>query len=58
MDYHRWAAEIARLSLQHANLTAWVIDDFYANHELFTPAYLCEMQAQSKRINPRLVFCP
>lgn len=58
LEYHRWAEEIARLSLEHPNLTAWVIDDFYANHELFTPAYLREMQARSKRINPRLAFLP
>jgi hypothetical protein len=58
LDYHRWAEEIARLSLQHTNLTAWVIDDFYANHELFTPAYLREMQARAKHINPRLAFLP
>ena len=58
LDYHRWAEEIARLSLQHPNLTAWVIDDFYANHGLFTPAYLREMQARAKRINPRLAFLP
>jgi hypothetical protein len=58
LDYHRWAEEIARLSLQHPNLTAWVIDDFYANHAFFTPAYLREMQARAKRINPRLAFLP
>lgn len=58
LDYKRWAEEIARLSLQHTNLTAWVIDDFYANHELFSPAYLREMQARAKRINPRLAFLP
>ena len=58
LDYHRWAEEIAKLSLQHTNLTAWVIDDFYANHEFFTPAYLREMQARAKRINPRLAFLP
>jgi uncharacterized protein YfiM (DUF2279 family) len=58
LDYYRWAEEIARLSLQHANLTAWVIDDFYANHEFFTPAYLREMHARAKRINPRLAFLP
>ncbi len=33
LDFLRWAEEIARLSLQHTNLTGWVIDDFYANHE-------------------------
>lgn len=58
LDYYRWAEEIARLSLQHTNLTAWVIDDFYANHEFFTPAYLREMQARTQRINPRLAFLP
>ncbi len=58
LDYRRWGEEIARLSLQSPNLTAWVIDDFYANHELFTPAYLREMQARAKQINPRLAFLP
>ena len=58
LDYPRWAEEIARLSLEHTNLTAWVIDDFYANHPLFTPVYLREMQARAKRLNPRLAFLP
>ncbi len=58
LDYPRWAEEIARLSLEHTNLTAWVIDDFYANHSLFTPAYLRDMQARAKRLNPRLAFLP
>jgi hypothetical protein len=58
LDYPRWAEEIARLSLKHANLTAWVIDDFYANRKLFTPAYLREFQTRSKRVNPRLAFLP
>lgn len=58
LDYPRWAEEIARLSLEHTNLTAWVIDDFYANHGLFTPAYLRGCRARSKRINPRLAFLP
>jgi len=34
LDYLRWAEEIARLSLEHTNLTGWVIDDFYANIRL------------------------
>jgi len=58
LDYARWGEEIARLSVQHSNLTAWVIDDFYANHAFFTPAYLQEMQAKAKAINPRLAFLP
>ena len=58
LDYRRWAEEIARLSLEHPNLTSWVIDDFYANHELFTPAYVGEMRARAKKVNPSLVFMP
>lgn len=58
LDYVRWGEEIARLSLAHSNLTAWVIDDFYANHKFFTPAYLREMQAKAKAVNPRLAFLP
>jgi hypothetical protein len=58
LDYGRWAEEIARLSLQHTNLTAWVIDDFYINHAFFTPAAVRDMQNRAKRINPRLAFLP
>jgi hypothetical protein len=58
LDYGRWAEEIARLSLQHTNLTAWVIDDFYANHEFFTPAVIQDLQHRAKGINPRLAFLP
>jgi hypothetical protein len=58
LDYGRWAEEIARLSLQHTNLTAWVIDDFFANHEFFTPAAVRDLQTRAKRVNPRLAFLP
>ncbi len=58
LDLLRWAEEIARLSLQHTNLTGWVIDDFYANHETLSPAYVGQMQSRAKRINPRLAFLP
>lgn len=58
LDYVRWGEEIARLSLEHRNLTAWVIDDFYANRAFFKPAYLREMQAKAKAVNPRLAFLP
>ena len=30
LDFVRWGQEIAKLSLKHPNLKAWVIDDFYA----------------------------
>lgn len=58
LDYVRWGEEIARLSLEHRNLTAWVIDDFYANRAFFTPAYLRQIQAKAKAVNPRLAFLP
>ncbi len=58
LDYPRWAEEIARRSLQHPNLTGWVIDDFYENHALFTPAYVADLRAWARRINPRLRFYP
>jgi hypothetical protein len=58
LDYLRWAEEIARLSLEHTTLTAWVIDDFYENHALYTPAYVRDMQQRAKQINSRLKFLP
>ena len=58
LDYPRWAEEIARLSLQCPNVTAWVIDDFYANRELYTPEYVRDMQARAHAVNPRLSFLP
>lgn len=58
LDYQRWAEEIARLSLQYTNLTGWVIDDFYQNHALFSPAYVGQMQKRSRRVNPKLTFYP
>jgi hypothetical protein len=58
LDYQHWAEEIARLSLQHTNLTAWVIDDFYENHALYTSVYVREMQQRAKRVNPQLKFLP
>ncbi len=58
LDYVRWAEEIARLSLEHSNLTAWVIDDFGANRQFFTPEYVGRMQDHAKGINPKLAFLP
>jgi hypothetical protein len=58
LDYARWAEEIARLSLQHPNLKGWLVDDFYANRDLFTPAYMREIRDKYKAINPQLAFLP
>ena len=58
LDYQRWGEEIGRLSLEQTNITGWVIDDFYENHELFTPSYVGEMQRRAKAVNPHLAFLP
>ncbi len=58
LDYPRWGEEIARLSLQFPNVTAWVIDDFYGNRSLYTPEYIEAMQARAHAVNPKLAFLP
>ena len=60
LDYVRWAEEIARLSLQDANLTGYVIDDFWTNilPDRFSPDYIRRMVAAGKAINPKLKFYP
>lgn len=58
LDYALWAEEIARLSLRHPNLTAWVIDDFFTNRAFFTPERLREMRGRARAVNPRLAFLP
>jgi hypothetical protein len=58
LDYVAWGEGIARLSLESPNLKAWVIDDFYGNRSFFTPAFMWEIRARSKAINPRLAFLP
>jgi hypothetical protein len=59
-DYPRWARELARLSLEEPNLTAWCIDDFAVadNLKLFTPDYVRGMVTSARRINPKLAFLP
>ncbi|HOX56998.1 MAG TPA: hypothetical protein P5205_00570 [Candidatus Paceibacterota bacterium] len=59
LDYHRWAVEFAKLSLQETNLVAWSIDDFTHNlKEPYTPDYVRQMLEASCAINPRLAFVP
>lgn len=59
-DYLRWARELARLSLEEPNLTAWCIDDFAVagNLKLFTPDYIRKMVTAARQINPKLAFMP
>ncbi len=58
LDYLQWAEEIATLSLDHPNLTAFVIDDFYANRAFYTPAYAHRMRDRARSINPGMRFLP
>ena len=59
LDYHRWAVEFAKLSLQETNLVAWSIDDFTHNLKTpYTPEYVRQMLDASRRINPKLAFVP
>ncbi|MFD2886106.1 hypothetical protein [Chitinophaga cymbidii] len=58
MDYKRWAAEFARLSLKAPNLVAWSIDDFAHNLKTFTKAYTDSCLQAAENINPRLAFVP
>lgn len=58
LDYIRWAEEIALLSLAHPNLKAFVIDDFWANRNVYTPAYVSTMRQTARAINPNLEFWP
>jgi hypothetical protein len=58
LDYVRWAAAIARLSLQQPNLVAWSLDDFSYDSKTFTVPYMEEMIGGARRINPQLAFVP
>jgi hypothetical protein len=58
LDYQRWAAEIARLSLREPNLVAWSLDDFSYDSKTFTVDYMEKMIGDARRINPRLAFVP
>ncbi|HVX45099.1 MAG TPA: hypothetical protein VHC49_14515 [Mycobacteriales bacterium] len=54
MDYLAWARAIGELSAKYPNLTAWGIDDFEFNQELFTPEYVGQMRTISQELNPQL----
>jgi hypothetical protein len=58
LDYIRWGEEIGKLSAEHPNLTAFVIDDFFENARFFTPEYVRQMRAAGRRHNPGLLFLP
>ncbi|GAA2793377.1 hypothetical protein [Nonomuraea dietziae] len=57
-DYVAWARELATLSKSHPNLIGWTVDDYSFDLQTFTPAYVQQMRAASKAINPSLKFIP
>ena len=57
-DYVRWAQELARLSLTHANLVAWGMDDFSHNEQVFTRPYTVQVIEGARQVNPKLAFVP
>ena len=58
LDYERWAAEIAKLSVAEPNLVAWSIDDFTHNLRFYTPEKMRGIVGEAHKINPRLAFVP
>lgn len=58
LDYHKWAVEIATLSLREPNLIAWSIDDFLHNPDVFSPEKLRPIVSAARAVNPKLAFIP
>jgi len=59
LDYEKWAAELASLSLSEPALVAWSVDDFAYNlKEAFTPAQMRAIIAAQRAKNPNFAFAP
>jgi hypothetical protein len=54
MDYLKWTENIAKISLEHSNLTLLMIDDFSSNLKFFTIDYTKKIYELIKKINPEL----
>ncbi|MFG1946746.1 hypothetical protein [Nonomuraea sp. NPDC048826] len=57
-DYVAWSRELATLSKSHPNLVAWTVDDYAHDLSTFTPAYVGQMRAAAKAVNPAFKFVP
>ncbi|MGN9786387.1 hypothetical protein ACTMTF_33525 [Nonomuraea sp. ZG12] len=57
-DYVAWSRELAILSKNHPNLVGWTVDDYGFDLKTFTPAYVKQMRAAAKAINPSFKFIP
>lgn len=60
LDYKKWIAEIAKLSIEYPNIVAYSFDDFYgwSIANLWTPAYMNELKVIAHAYNPKLGFVP
>ncbi|HOV32854.1 MAG TPA: hypothetical protein PLX23_05775 [Candidatus Hydrogenedens sp.] len=56
MNYLKWSEAIAKISLEHPNMTLWMIDDFDGNLSFFNLDYTKQIYQTSKNINPKLLF--
>lgn len=58
LDFEKWAAELADLSIREPALVAWSIDDFVHNLKFFTPEYMREVIAAQRGKNDKFAFVP
>jgi hypothetical protein len=57
-NFVEWGKAIARMSLQHPAVSAWVIDDFVGDDGILTPAYMSRARRASRAIRSALEFYP
>lgn len=58
LDYEKWAAELAELSVREPALVAWSIDDFAYNLGVFNPDAMQKIIAAQRAKNPKFAFVP
>ncbi len=58
LDFEKWAAELAALSIREPALVAWSIDDFAHNLKVFTPERMRSILAAQHEQNPKFAFVP
>src|SRR3954468_4470728 len=58
LEYEKWAAELAALSVREPALVAWSIDDFAYNLKDFTPGRMRRIIAAQREKNPKFAFVP
>jgi hypothetical protein len=59
LDFEKWAAELAALSIREPALVAWSVDDFAYNLKTaFTPDRMRAIIAAQREKNPKFAFVP